>query len=223
MDRKELLRDPQESLRNAIDGNRVTLHTALPGLIESIDLSNQTVSVQPTIQGQKIKVAKDGTITYTPVTLPLLIKVPLFFPRGGDYAITFPVKVGDECLVIFAERCIDSWWESGKVGPQIEFRMHDLSDGFAIVGFSSVPHVVPDIDPDKLQIRKLDASTVIELSESGVQIDTDQDLIANVSGDATINADNIDLTATNNLDLNADIINLTCNVLNINAGVINGL
>ena len=95
-----------------------------------------------------------------------------------------------------------------------QYRVHEyVSEG----------EVAPDIDPDKLQIRKLDASTVIELSESGVQIDTDQDLIANVSGDATINADNIDLTATNNLDLNADIINLTCNVLNINAGVINGL
>lgn len=215
MDRKELLRDPQDSLRTAMDGNRVSLHTALPGLIESIDLSTQTVSVQPTIQFEKINVAKDGTITYTPVTLPLLIKVPLFFPRGGDYAITFPVKVGDECLVIFAERCIDSWWESGKVGPQIEFRMHDLSDGFAIVGFSSVPHVVPNIDADKMQIRKLDSSTVIELSDEGVAINTDQDV--------TVDASNIALTATNNLDLNADIINLTCNTLNIDAGVINYL
>lgn len=223
MDRLELLHDNEEALRTAMDGRLVGLHTALPGIIEDIDFEKQTVSVQPAIQGVLVKTAADGTISYQNVNLPLLKDVPVFFPRGGDYAITFPIKAGDECLVVFAERCIDSWWANGGIGPQIEFRTHDLSDGFAIVGFSSVPNTIPSIDSDKLQIRKLDGSTYIELSEDGIKLTTDQDLVAEVDGDVTIDADNMQLTAEHNLSLNADVINLTCNTLNIDAGVINYL
>jgi hypothetical protein len=56
------------------------------------------------------------------------------FPRGGGCTLTFPVKEGDECLVIFADRCIDFWWQSGGIQEPVDGRMHDLSDAFCIVG-----------------------------------------------------------------------------------------
>ena len=33
----------------------------------------------------------------------------------------------------------DSWWQSGGIGVPIESRMHDLSDGFAILAPTSQP------------------------------------------------------------------------------------
>ena len=65
--------------------------------------------------------------------------MPVVFPGGGGFALTFPVAAGDECLVVFASRCIDAWWQSGGVGEPMEPRMHDLSDGFALIGVRSQP------------------------------------------------------------------------------------
>lgn len=66
--------------------------------------------------------------------IPLLVDVPVVMPRAGGYSLVFVPKVGDECLVVFADMCIDAWWQSGGVQPQADKRRHDLSDGFAIMG-----------------------------------------------------------------------------------------
>lgn len=95
----------------------------------------QTVRVQPAIR--EVVTGSD----YTPVSIPLpeLLDVPIVLPRAGDYVITLPVRAGDECLVIFADQCIDAWWQNGGVQNQMERRRHDLSDGFAILGTWSQP------------------------------------------------------------------------------------
>ena len=58
----------------------------------------------------------------------------MVMPRAGGYVLGFAPQVGDECLVVFADCCIDSWWQSGSVQSQADSRRHDLSDGFAILG-----------------------------------------------------------------------------------------
>ncbi|MCT9017100.1 Gp138 family membrane-puncturing spike protein, partial [Cupriavidus gilardii] len=118
MDRRERIDDPEVALRAAFDGLRARIWTALPGIIHSFDADAMTCEVQPTI---KIPVRKlDGTIES--VALPLLVDCPVQFPSGGNCTLTFPVKPGDECLVVFASRCIDAWWQSGGVQEQAELR-----------------------------------------------------------------------------------------------------
>ncbi|MDR8345712.1 hypothetical protein FPK41_22485, partial [Acinetobacter baumannii] len=88
-----------------------------------------TAVVQPAIKGAE----KDESGAEVSVNLPLLVDVPVVFPRGGGCTLTFPVKPGDECLVIFADRCIDFWWQSGGIQEPVDERMHDFSDAFCIV------------------------------------------------------------------------------------------
>jgi hypothetical protein len=59
---------------------------------------------------------------------------------GGGVTATFPIVVGDECLVVFSSRCIDGWWSQGGIQNPPEARMHNLSDGFALVGVRSLPN-----------------------------------------------------------------------------------
>lgn len=49
-----------------------------------------------------------------------------------------PIKVGDECLVIFSDRCIDTWFTTGKTAALPSTRMHNIADGFVLVGLNSV-------------------------------------------------------------------------------------
>lgn len=164
MDRRELLNDAEETIRLTLDGRQSMMWTAIPGIVQSVNLSEMTVSVQPAIQGTVEQ--SDGTILN--VNLPPLIHVPIVFPSAGGFTITFPIAAGDEVLVLFSSRCIDSWWQAGGFSNvPMEMRMHDLSDGFAIPGPRSQPRVVSGISSTNLQIRN-DANTAhVEITPAG--------------------------------------------------------
>lgn len=163
MDRNQIVNDPELAMRIILDGRQSKIWTAIPGIIDSVDFSDLTCSVQPTIQG----VAENEDGSKTLVDLPLLIKVPLVFPKGGGFSITFPVAEGDEVLVVFSSRCIDAWWQSGGINRPMEARMHDLSDGFAIPGPYSVPNVIDSVSSSSLQIRNDAGTSYIEIDETG--------------------------------------------------------
>lgn len=162
----ERTNDFNEALRVAMENNQASLWTALPGIIQSFDTTKGTCKVQPAIKAR----VRDARGNLSWVTLPLLVDVPVVFPSAGGFTITFPVQQGNECLVIFSSRCIDGWWQQGGVQVQAELRLHDLSDGFAILGPKSLPTVQAlgaPISPNTLQIRKDDGTAYIEMTATG--------------------------------------------------------
>jgi len=157
------------------------LRVSLPGIVQSFDPATCTCTVQPAIAGQGVD-AK-GQIQSAP--LPLLTDVPVIFPRGGGCTITFPVKAGDECLVIFSDRCIDFWWQNGGVQEPVDPRQHDLSDAFAIVGPQSQAQKISGISTTSVQVRTDDGSSFIELMHGGnVNITTP---LLTVNGNVQVN------------------------------------
>lgn len=87
------------------------------------------VSVQP-------QLLRTFTNSPTPVKLPPLQNVPVFYPRGANYGVKLPVAVGDSGIVLFCDQSLDIWkaqTEPGYVWPQ-STRAHDLSDGCFIPG-----------------------------------------------------------------------------------------
>ena len=189
MDRRERLDDPEESLRMALESYASQLWTALPASVVSANLTAQTVSVQPTIQGS----VADPSGNVRLVNLPVLVDVPLVWPKAGGFALTFPVAAGDEVLVVFSCRCIDSWWQSGGIGAPAESRMHDLSDGFAILAPTSQPKKLSNVSSTNVQLRNYAGDTLVEITPDGK---------ANITGASEINltAPVINLTGTMNLN-----------------------
>lgn len=160
MDRKERVDDELASLREVLRGWQVGIWTALPGVVESIDDDAQTCVVQPSI---KIPVrANDGTVVTA--ALPPVVDCPVQFPSGGNCTLTFPVAPGDECLLVFASRSVDAWWQSGGIQEQAALRMHDLSDGFALLGFRSRPRALSGVSATSAQLRSDDGATYIDLN-----------------------------------------------------------
>ena len=165
-DRRELFNDPEESERLALEGQQAKMWTALPGIIVSYDAARQTCSVQPAIQG--VVTNPDGSTQTT--NLPLLVDVPVQFPRGGGFACTFPLVAGDDVLVVFASRCIDAWWQSGGIQRAMEARMHDLSDGFAIPGPTSQPRKLANVQTDGIELRDEARTTYLKLTAGTIFI-----------------------------------------------------
>ncbi|EKI2321463.1 phage baseplate protein [Klebsiella pneumoniae] len=168
------------------------MRVSMPGIIQSFDPDAVTAVVQPAIKG----VEQDESGADVSVNIPLLVDVPVVFPRGGGCTLTFPVKAGDECLVIFADRCIDFWWQSGGIQEPVDERMHDLSDAFCIVGPQSQAKKIGGISTTGAQLRTDDGSAFIEVAAGG-------DITATTAGSATINAPEIVLNG--NVTINGNL------------------
>lgn len=161
MDYRERTGDQEEYLRAMLDGLKASIWTSLPCTVTKV--SGRYADLQPAVKAQQRM--PDGTVKA--IDLPLLSNVPLHFPSGGGVSMTFPVKAGDEALVVFSARPVDAWEQSGGTQSQIDARTHDLSDGFAFVGFRSQPTGLNDISSSSTQIRSDDGSMVIDFNPGG--------------------------------------------------------
>ena len=152
----------QQAMKALADSIFSSLRVSLPGIIESFNPESCTCTVQPALRGQ----VADAQGNYSSSALPLLVDVPVIFPRGGGCTITFPIMDGDECLVVFSDRCIDFWWQNGGVQETVDPRMHDLSDAFAIVGPQSQAQKISAISTTAVELRSDDSDTKISLNPS---------------------------------------------------------
>lgn len=151
--------DQNEILDQHFTGRQAMLWTAIPGIVQSFNEEALTCEVQPAIQG-KVR-QEDGSIQL--VNLPLLLDCPVVFPHAGGVSLTFPIKPGDECLVVFSCRAIDLWWQSGGVQPPAETRMHDLSDGFVIPGPYSQVKKISGVSTEVAELRSDDGAARLSL------------------------------------------------------------
>ncbi|HFD7736322.1 TPA: Gp138 family membrane-puncturing spike protein [Serratia marcescens] len=146
-------------LKAVADSLSTSLRVAMPGIIQSFDAGAVTATIQPAVKASVRQ--SDGSLSS--VALPLLVDVPVVFPRGGGVTLTFPVAAGDECLVVFADRCIDYWWQNGGVQEPVDQRQHHLADAFAMVGPQSQAKKISGISTSAAQFRSDDGSTYLEI------------------------------------------------------------
>lgn len=175
------------TMKAAMKRIMLELRVALPGIIQSFDAQQQTATVSLAIME---KLAIRGV--ESEVEIPLLVDVPVVMPRAGGYVLAFTPRSGDECLVIFADRCIDSWWQSGGVQSQADCRRHDLSDGIAIVGLWSQPNK-PSLPASGVALQSDDGAVGVfvdgeTVSVKGGTFNVDAGSI-NLNGSLTINGE----------------------------------
>lgn len=144
---------------NEMRGELLKLRTAFPGIVESFDPGTRTVTVRPAIDAQLV----DGSSA----ELPLLVDVPVSFPTGGGFVIEWPLVHGDEGQVTISDRCIDGWFVSGRNGPPLDLRMHDLSDAMFTPGVRSLPNLPGDFDAAALVLRQIDGPARFRMDAAG--------------------------------------------------------
>lgn len=164
MDLREYFEDNEELLKVSQEGQDKLHWNAIPCILAE-DSDGHTCVLQPVL---KAKVTdKNGKVTH--VDMPLLKDVPVMFPQGGGYTLTFPLKKGDEALVTFASRNIDTWHQSGGTQQQLDDRMHHLNDGIAHVGLRSNPRKLsPAPSKTGTQLRSDDGKTFVEADNGKV-------------------------------------------------------
>jgi len=135
-EQKQLIDTVNTVIFNAL----ANLHTATIAKVTAVD--TKTIDVQPVI---------NRTIDGESVPLPVFTKVPPVFLQGGSSYSAHPIAIGDYCLLMFTERCFDRWYSGQDNCRPVEYRMHDYSDGLAIVGVNpqdsaiTIPQVITHI------------------------------------------------------------------------------
>lgn len=160
--------DFPDVLRGFIDARLADIHTCLPGRIEKYDHTKQKASVKPLIKKQY----RDGEVQ----SLPVIVNVPVVWPRSGGASLTFPVQAGDGVLLLFTERAMERWLSSGGEAVPGDPRKFDLSDAIAIPGL--VPFTegsLSENNEDVLLVHndaklKIDASGKLALGNSQAEL-----------------------------------------------------
>lgn len=85
-------------INRAITARLEDVNVAIPARVESYDDSTQQVSVQPLIKRGYLDEAEERQVEQ----LPMITGVPVLFPGGGGFRVTFPVQAGDTVLLVFS-------------------------------------------------------------------------------------------------------------------------
>lgn len=127
-------------LQEAVRAGIARVHTSMPGVIVEYDETAQKVVVQPVLRGRY----KDAAGVLQDEKLPPIPSVPVAWPAGNGYSITWPLVPGDYVTLLFAERSTDEFRATGEddIAPA-DLRRHSLSDAVAYPGGLPFSHPLP--------------------------------------------------------------------------------
>jgi len=161
--------DANTQQREVIDRALARINTCMPGVVQSFDTATQRAIVLP---GVKLKIFLDNSLSY--LDLPPIVNVPVVFPFAGGFGCTLPVKAGDACLLVFSQRSIDNWLQSGGVQPPETdipgARHHDLTDAIAIMGLAANPDVWGSWNAAGIELRNKARTSRVTVEEAAVGI-----------------------------------------------------
>lgn len=166
------------AIKTGVNTGLLNAKFCYPAIVEAVDVAKQTLQAKIAI-----KQIVDGVNT----SFSACVDLPFVFPTSSEWSITLPVKVDDEVLLLFADRCIDGWFTNGGEQPQIVHRVHDISDGFALIGINSQPNIISNYDADNLEIRNAANSIYMRFTSTGIE-STDLDITGDLYVDGNIDA-----------------------------------
>ena len=109
--------------------------------------------------------------------------------------ITQPINKGDECLLLFSDRELETWFINGNTNGVRYNRMHDETDCIAIMGIRSLPQMI-QILTDCLHLFY--GNSDIQIAENNININTttlnitaDTAQVGNTVQTGSITADNL--------------------------------
>jgi len=153
-----------ELIRAAIDAAVDDMRVAMPGAVERVDVSAQTVDVRPLLLNRLIDDAGD----ITQEEIPVLPSVPINWPRAGGFFITMPITVGDTGLLIFPDFSIDQWRAKGGTIPvdPLDLRSHSVTSAVFVPGLHAKNNTLADAHASNMVLGK-DGGSHIHIKPGG--------------------------------------------------------
>lgn len=177
--------------------------TSVPGHVLTFDPSQQRAQVQVGVE----VVAAAGFTDQ----LPPIADVPVLFLGGTQFSTIHQINPGDEGLILFSQRCVDGWKQTGAVASNPLARFHDMHDAFFIPGFRPLPTRIEGFVNDGIRLQSRSGGQHVWIKSSG------EISVSNGAGYITLQADGT-------VNINGAIINTdgTIEAPNVTFGGISG-
>lgn len=151
-----------EAIRAAIEKDRHALHTTMPGLVVNYNATTQRADIQPVIRA-----INGGDTDAAPEDHPLIPNVPVRFPRGGGFMVTFPLVPGDHVDLHFQEADASAWRTSGQTSDPLQTVRHSMSFAYATPGACTEDDTPVDTSTTDLIIGKDNSVYQVRIHPSG--------------------------------------------------------
>lgn len=151
--------------------------TSIPGHILTFDPDTQLAQVQVGIQRVDIN---DAVFEVAPI-----IETPVYFPGGDEFYIEYQIDPGCDGDILFSQRCIDGWVQSGGIAANPIGRFHNMQDAFFLPGFRPIPKAITGFQNNGVRLRNKTGSQFAWLKNDG------SIFVENGSGHIRLGADGI--------------------------------
>lgn len=123
----------EDAVEQTVESRIRRMHVAGPGRVKKYDAQARTVDIEPMIV-PPLPEGTDEDDGDQDAPLPVLMSVPVMFPRAGGVEITLPVQAGDTMLIVWTDWDLGRWRASGDKRRPISTAKHGVSGAVAIPG-----------------------------------------------------------------------------------------
>ena len=167
----------KDAIKEWIRKGGENIHVSMIGKIESYNPQTNRASITPV-----------GTMTcpdWQELPFPTIHNVPIQYPcgNGGKSGVTFPVKQGDTCIIIFADHQIENFLSGEKSD---DMRNHSMNDAYAIPTLFS--DSVPTLKSNPNDVCMFNNGSLVVLNSSSMTINlADGTNVSIGGGDLVVN------------------------------------
>lgn len=129
-----------ELLQRVLDARAAEILTAIPGVIVSYDSTKQAADILPVVR----RALTDENDKIVHEDLPIVPNVPILFPSGGGYSVTWPLVKGDPVDLIVQTYAFAQWRQANEVSDPGDLRLHSLGNCMAIPGGRPNATLIPN-------------------------------------------------------------------------------
>ncbi len=144
--------------RVAFAENMKSVYTSIPGHVLAFDPATQRAQIQIGIQRVDI-----NGIAWVPAPI---VDVPVQFP-GDGFTVEYQIDAGCEGIVLFSQRCIDGWKQTGGTADNPAARFHNQQDAMFVPGIRPLPNVIKGFSNNGIKLRNEDGTQYAWLKNDG--------------------------------------------------------
>lgn len=175
-----MMQEVVQQIENVCKDKINEVHTALPGEITSFNPGAGTATVKPS--------GRYTTPNNKRLAYPQISGVPVVFPycQSLGCGFSFPVKKGDNCLIVVSEVELDEWRSGAESEGNLRF---DLTSAICIPGLlCGGGDIISQASQQNSAIMKAGDNLVI-VSDEGITLDTGDTTLKLTDSGATLTGD----------------------------------